>query len=232
MENISIHLTSDSSGIRTQFYPPLRLDSSKRHEIALIRLETYNSIPNIDENNNTIRYEIDGVTHDITIPTGAYELSQINDFIQTQTNAFELEANDTTLKCIIRIHNSSVKIHFNHKKSLKDLLGFTSDTIEGLGEHEGSSLVKILPVNSIFVNCDVVTGSYVNTSQEPVLYSFFPNVSPGYKVVETPSTPVFLPVTQSCVESMQLWLTDQDRNPINLRGEKLTVWVVIRSYNK
>jgi hypothetical protein len=232
MESISINLTRESSDIRTHFYPPLQLNPSKRHEIALIRLETYNSIPNIDEGNNTLRYEIDGVCHDIIIPTGAYELSQINDVIRGKTNAFDLSANTNTLKAIIHINRPGVRIMMNHDTSMRVMLGFKSEILEGVGDHEGSSLVKILPVNSILVNCDVVTGSYVNTSQKPVLYSFFPNVPPGYKVVETPGTPIYLPLTQTCIETMRLWLTDQERRPLNLRGETLSVWLVIRSYSK
>jgi hypothetical protein len=232
MESISINLTRESSDIRTHFYPPLQLDPTKRHEIALIRLETYNSIPNIDTGNNVMRYEIDGVSYDIIIPTGAYELSQINDVIRSKTSAFELTANTNTLKAIIRINHPRVKIMMDHDASMRDMLGFKSEILEGVGDHEGSSLVKILPVNSIFVNCDVVTGSYINTSQKPILYSFFPNVPPGYKVVEMPGTPIYLPVTQTCIESMRLWLTDQERKPLNLRGETLSVWLVLKSYNK
>jgi hypothetical protein len=232
MESISINLTRESSDIRTHFYPPLQLDPTRRHEIALIRLETYNSIPNIDVENNVMRYEIDGVSRDIIIPTGAYELAQINDVIRSKTTAFELRANTNTLKAIIHINHPRVKVIFTHDNSMREMLGFKSEILEGVGDHEGSGLVKILPVNSVLVNCDVVTGSYVNASQEPVLYTFFPNVPPGYKVVETPGTPIYLPVTQTCIESMRLWLTDQERRPLNLRGETLSVWLVLRSYSK
>ena len=82
METISITLSRATSNIRTSIYPPIKLDPNKRHEMALIRLETYNSIPNIEENNNIIRYEINEETYEIVIPTGAYELSQINEVIQ------------------------------------------------------------------------------------------------------------------------------------------------------
>ena len=71
METISINLSRANSDIRTSIYPPIKLDLNKRHEIALIRLETYNSIPNVDEN-NIIRYELSGKTYDIVILTGAY----------------------------------------------------------------------------------------------------------------------------------------------------------------
>ena len=234
MQTISMNLSKASSDIRTSIYPAIKLDPSKRHEIALIRLETYNSIPNVNENNNIIRYELNGETYSIVIPTGAYELSQINEVVQNKLihpNVFEILANNNTLKSIIRINETGVKVHLNHMNSMKELLGFSEETVEGIGDHEGSSIVNILKVNSIFVNCDLVSGSFVNGTHEPVLYSFFPNVPPGYKVIETPSSPVFLPVSQDYIESIRLWLTDQDRDAINLRGETLTCWLVIRSLN-
>ena len=82
MSNISLCLTSQGSDIRTSIYPPIRLDPDKYHEIALIRLETYNSIPNVNESNNVFRYKFNDTIYNIEIPPGAYELSEINDFIQ------------------------------------------------------------------------------------------------------------------------------------------------------
>ena len=64
METLTINFSRRSSDIRTQFYPPIQLDPSKRHEIGLSRLETYNSIPNVDEYNNVIRYEYQNEMHD------------------------------------------------------------------------------------------------------------------------------------------------------------------------
>ena len=234
MQKLSLNLSRKSSDIRTAIYPPISLDPLKRHEMAMIRLETYNSIPNVDESNNVIRYEFNDVKHEIVIPTGAYELSQINDAIQRKLDSpdlFEIIANNNTLKCIIRIKHPNVKVHLDHSSSMRDLLGFGSVVVEGVGDHEGSNIVNILKVNSIYVNCDCIRGSYVNASQKPVLYSFFPNVPPGYKIIETPGTPIFLPITQDTIESLRVWLTDQDRNPIDLRGETLSVWLVVRSYN-
>ena len=118
---------------------------------------------------------------------------------------------------------------FKHATSMRAVLGFSQDDIEGIGDHEGTNLVSILKVNSIRVNCDLVTGSYVNESQKPVLYSFFPNVPPGYKVVEIPNTPVYLPVSQTDIERIRVWLTDKDEQPLDLRGETLSMWLVIRT---
>ena len=38
---------------------------------------------------------------------------------------------------------------------------------------------NILTTNSILVNIDMISGSYVNVSTQPTIFSFFPDVSPG-----------------------------------------------------
>ena len=47
-------------------------------------------------------------------------------------------------------------------------------------------MVNILTINSILVNIDIICGSYVNGSTQPTIYSFFPDVSSGYKIIENP----------------------------------------------
>ena len=57
------------------------------------------------------------------------------------------------------------------------------------------SLKNILSVNSVLVNIDIISGSYLNGQRNPTIYSFFPAVSSGYKIIETPANMVYLPIT-------------------------------------
>lgn len=43
------------------------------------------------------------------------------------------------------------------------------------------NIVNILTVNSIFVEIDIINGSYIRDKLDAVILSFFLNVSPGYK---------------------------------------------------
>ena len=49
-------------------------------------------------------------------------------------------------------------------------------------------MVNIFTINSILVNIDTISGSYVNDSTQPTIYSFFPDVTPGYKIIENPQS--------------------------------------------
>src|SRR2546426_9263846 len=86
-----------------------------------------------------------------------------------------------------------------------------------------------MKINSILVNIDIITGSYVSNSQFPVIYSFFPNVSPGRKIVERPNPSlIYYPVNRLDIHYIRLWLTDQDNKPVDIRGERITVRIIIR----
>lgn len=232
---MSIVLSSDKSDFKYSFYPSIKLNSKEKHEIALLNIDMYHSVPNIDESNNKFIYEYNGKKFEIVFPTGAYEIQTINEYIQEQLikhdnkDIFIIEANLITLKCIINMKKSNVKIYFTHANSLSKLLGFRKDIGEGIREYEGENIVDILSVNSILVNCDIVEGSYLNGLQKPVLYSFFPDVPPGFKINEKPNTVVYLPVTIPTINSIHIWLTDQDHKPLNLRGEEITIRLHLKS---
>ena len=85
-------------------------------------------------------------------------------------------------------------------------------------------MVNILTINSILlVNIDIISGSYVNGSTQPTIYSFFPDGSTGYKIIENPHNLLYLPITSDTIHSIRIWLIDQNGNELNLRGENLSM---------
>ena len=103
-----------------------------------------------------------------------------------------------------------------------------NDKILDIGYHESETIVNIMKVNSILVNIDIIEGSCVNGKNEPTIHSFFPNVSPGYKIIERPNILTWFPISRSNISSMRVWLTDQNGDSIDMRGEVLTVRISIR----
>ena len=77
-----IIVSGKQSRLKTTFNPPIVFPS--RYEMALCRLETYYSFPNIDATNNTIKVSKDAGKNWITIkiPIGCYEIEAINNVIQ------------------------------------------------------------------------------------------------------------------------------------------------------
>jgi hypothetical protein len=223
-----IIVSANKTSFNTTFNPPLELDKNKHYEIALTNLETYYSFPNINKENNMFEY-YDGKTwKKVIIPEGAYELKYINSIIQKLIGGdfVTIQPNKQTLKSIMTI-KPNYKVSFKEKNTLANLLGFTGEEY-GTGTHESENIVNILIVNSILVHLNIINGSIVNGQTNPVIYNFFPNVSPGRKIVEKPAQPIYLPVHSDTIKDLKVTITDQNNNLLNLRGESITITFHVR----
>ena len=228
------------SGTKSDFvtcHNSVILDPNIKYEAALLSLETYNSLPNISkEKNNIFKYSSNGVDWKIiTLSTGAYELTAINNEIKRQMianggngDAITITANISRLTSIVNIEDSNYKVDFGVKNSVGSTLGFGAAVI-GHGYNESPNIVNIMQTNSILVNIDIIMGSFVNGSPSPTIYSFYPNVAPGYKIVEKPNPClIYYPVSRHDISRMRVWLTDQNGNLVDFRGETITIRIVVR----
>jgi hypothetical protein len=236
MESYNIIVSGNTTDLHTHFSTPLHLDAAKQYVLAIVNLETYNSFPNVDSTNNQFDYMVGKDQRKITIPEGAYEIADIASFLITalgregQTDVIEIIPNVNTLKCSLKIKKPNFSVSFVGDRTLRDLLGFEAKIYNYNDRpHEGTRNVDILKVNSILIHCDIIAGSYIDGENSPTLYSFFPNVSPGYKIVESPHNLIYLPVTTYVIREMRVWLTDQSNRSLNLRGETVTIRLHLKS---
>ena len=221
---------SNTAVYRQVFTSPIILDSLD-YEAALISLETYFSIPNIQNGvNNVFAYKTDPdqPSQLVYISTGNYEIVNIANEIRRQVgdtayNNMVLTRNDATLKAAFIMKNN-YRIDFTVPNSIREVLGFNSRLLGGAdGYYSKDQIINILNVNSVFVNCDLINNSYSNGVMAPIIYSFNLNVSPGFKVVKHVESPIYLRVNKSQINSITTWLTDQDNNKLNFRGETITI---------
>ena len=194
----------------------------------------YYSFPNITTENNHISYSPDRgeVWYQLRIPTGSYDIEDINEFIQQKMkqnghgNSVTISANTNTLKAVLILENG-YQVDFRPDHSISSVLGF-NNAVYSSDYQEKENLVNILSINSILVNVDIISGSYLNGVRNPTIYSFFPNVAPGYKIIETPANLVYLPITLDAIYSMEITLTDQNGQQLNLRGENISIRFHVR----
>lgn len=235
-----ILLSEKRTQIKTKFRPLIQLDKNRKYEMALVNLETFYSFPNIDSSTNNFRYSPDnGVTWiDINIPEGSYEIVDLNEYIQrimrenghydtaAEKYYITLEPNNNTLKSVLDIE-PNYKVDFTTANSIRSVLGFNAQ-VYAAGYNESENIVNIISVNSLRVTSDIIGSSYSNGTTENIIYSFFPAVGPGYKIIEVPVNLVYLPVTVSTISSMETKFVDQNGKLINLRGEELSIRFHIR----
>jgi len=135
--------------------------------------------------------------------------------------SIKITANTNTLKSVLEIQGD-FRVDFRAQNSISSVLGFRNQVYEE-GIHESDSVVNISSINSILVNVDVIGGSYVNGKSQNTIYRFFPNASPGYKIVENPRNLVYLPVILDKIKKMETVVTDQNGKQLKLRGENMTI---------
>lgn len=220
-------LTGNSSILEAFYFPPIELSENSVYGLGLVDLWTYNSIPNIDDRLNKIHFT-GGLT--ITIPTGSYELSDLEDYIKKRCEeegiTFHLKGNNNTLRCELE---SSKAVDFTQENSIGKLLGFRGILKENI-LHTSQEPVSIISVNAIRVECNIVSGAYLNNQKSFTLYEFFPSVDPGYKIIELPSPVIYLPVSRKVIDRIELRLVDQNGELINLQKSELTVRLHLKKW--
>ena len=224
----TITLNGNSSNLSCNFFPPIEV--SKNAKICLIGLQTHNSIPNINEKCNRIGVSKLNSNNEIvkdmyTIPTGSYELDELETIIKQMLSekniTFELKANNNTLKCEMKC---SALIDFSTSNSIGMMLGFTTKKVYNADIlHESDSLVNINPINCIYIESNLVAGSFNNGKPCHTIHEFYPNVPPGYKIIEVPRHLVYYSLNCMSINQISVVLKDQNSELIDLRGEPVSI---------
>jgi len=219
----TITLNGNSSELTCDIFPPLEVENTA--QICLLSLQTNNSIPNIEPGCNTIGFRnIINNSEYVIIPTGTYELDQLESIIQKMmpdyVSFFELKANSRTLKCSI---SCSHDVDLSIGNSIAKLLGFKNDVYTSGTTYESENIVNIMKINCIKVECNLITGSFCDGTPSQTIHELYPTVPAGYKIVELPRHPVFYGLNTRSISRVIVVLKDQNDCLINLRGEPITV---------
>ena len=227
----------NNSRIQTIFSPALE---GRGYEIAVTGLSTYYSYPNITKKNNRVDIlRIDKGGHhvimvEVELDIGCYEIKDINEGIRKKMNWKKKEEfvtiteDPVSLKSFLNIlpddKGGKWQVVFPKERSLGKVLGFGSGKgYYGPKKYISDKIANILSVNNILVQCDIISGSSINGKPAPVIFNTSPNVMIGHKIVAEPVIPIYLPVTVDRIHEVNVWVTDQDNDLLNLQGEDLIV---------
>lgn len=239
-------LAGHSSHLTFQIFPPIQLDPNCEYSLGLTSLNTYNSIPNVSEDRcNKFYYKLPGNAEEkfnvITIPTGAYEISDIESVIRKQLlsstkkqsragDIFSLKPNNNTLKSELI---SIFQVNFEPKDSVGKILGFSPKQLAANILHESDRPVDIIAVRTIRVECNIVTGSYYRGAASHTLYEFAPTVDPGFSINIEPATPTFLPIiNDKYIDVITVDLLDQNGKSVNFLNEEIIVRLELRKSSR
>lgn len=231
VSDMSITFTLSGKGNRLySFYrPPIELKGD--YGLGLVGFYSYNALQNIHEGNNKIYFP---GKKTVCIPSGAYEISSLNDYIRSHLDesdggedSFSLTANTNTLQCIIK---SSYSIDFTHSDSIGRMLGFSRKILEANETHESDIEVKISPATNVRIQCNITGGSYLNGRQDHTIFEFALEAEPGELIVKEPSSVLYLPVISKRIEDIALWMTNQNGDLINFGKEEVSIRLELKKW--
>lgn len=230
MSSILLTLQGIGNTLKATFIEPIRLDLRYTHEIGLRGFYGCNSIRNIYGGHDTIHFEDKKTSRFFTvkIPHGTYEIEELNKVIGKvidDKTAFRLKANNNTLKCEIK---SIYTIDFSKEHSIGRMLGFKPVVLPPGKTHKSTLDVQIIKHTNVYVECNIIRGSYRNNLPGHILYGFNISVEPGFRQDSVPASPIYLEVNVDTIYNIELRLVNQRGELIDFGDEAVSVQLEIR----
>lgn len=236
MTSFTSTFTGTSSVLQANFFPEIALDQNENYCCALLDFTTYNSIPNIVEgkNNEFIYKEKDELEEkSIKLPTSMYEIEDILKYLKS-----ELKTAHISLSYNISEASSTVQISFDTEitwtgGTVLNVIGFKNEngskTYKKGWLYRSEHIAKITDIDLIRIECDIVSGSYINGKHCHTIHQFSNcKVPPGYKFIEVPQHIIYFPIKENLLRSIEISIVDQDGNLIDFRGEQISCRIHIK----
>lgn len=187
----------------------------------------------------------------LTIPTGLYDLSGLNQAIIRElenVGAQTLDSNgdflplinlspdDATQKVEIKYNYTNVSIDFSQPNTFREILGFNS-AIYGPYNNIPFTLLadntaKFNTINSLILHSDLTNkGIRFNNDYNQTIGQVLINVPPGSQIVSTPFNPPKVNVQELAgviKTTIKFWLTDEQNRRVNTNGEPWSLRLVIK----
>ena len=236
-------LGQTSHDLHVKIDPLLRLDFNKDYVIALRSASIPYTFYNIsaDIGNNTLMYNNAQTDIHVTIPDGAWEISDIESYLHYVMNGngnfstntdtlqeeydIELQINYARLRSVFTCTNNySVSLTSNLSYKLGwGPYGGTPIVITGNQANEdtlSTYIPKIERTDRMFIRCNLAGGS-LNGQAEDVLYSCpLTSGETGTSLTfQEGSVPVYVPLKTKIVDHIDLRLTDAFGNLLDINGE-------------
>ena len=225
-----------------KFDPVMHLDTEMHHELAVDRVSMTYSWHNINAEygNNSIKYSKDNGTSwkTINFVDGMYSYDDLSEFINQviTDNGDQPSNNQVGVKIYFVLSSYRVVVQLGNQWRLDirnsnfgDLIGFEPKIITTTSY--STKLPNITnSVDSLHVNCDVVTDSITDGKFSNTL-TIIPtdNLTRSYPFTFEPRRALFSPVSKTIISEMRITLTDSIGRPIDLNGIDWHMSLILRS---
>lgn len=221
----------NNNGELIQRFPSnIILKDNVTYNAALVRLSVTSFFPNISETNNRFYYSNKGSTDIkvIQLDSGAYEIEDLNKLISAYTQKnITIALLTSTGKTLITLADGW-KVYFNKPKTFRNLLGFlTADFIEE-SLNMSDTICDVVDTQSIYVNCNIVSGAYLDGMSSNILYSFDNKIGWGRLICLSPNPLQECPVIIKHFNELIFRFHNEDKKPINFMKSHISLKLQIR----
>ena len=189
--------------------------------MALANLSIYYTWKNVKSIYNNNKFKISASTWNETfdLPDGSNNISEIQDYIEYIIKKHEtvsenapilIYANTINNRIVFKI-KSRYKLELLSKETMK-LLGSTKDTIDA--DKNIENIPKLENVEVVLVHCNLVNNAHQQHSR--VLFTFVPTKQYGQLISISPHSLVFLKTMKTDFSEVEVWLTDQNNNALEI----------------
>lgn len=211
--------------------------------VALHKANLWYSFYNVSDalyNNNTFLINLGAGFVPITLDNGIYNINQLNVEIQSKITAaggtgasVAIVPDFPRLKIGLYIDSTSgyiVDLDGNNSNLYK-LFGFTlaqaTTTYDGItpGPVVFGDLTADITngLDNLYINCNLVRGSWFGSKTGRTLYSFTPSVPPGASIEIVINNPIYLPIDEQSgmIKEIRMYITDNQGRRVDFNGEDM-----------
>ena len=184
-------------------------------KLGLIGLSVYNSVFNVNRENNQFLY-----SDNKAVTTGTYELTELAELIKEETNGnVIIEPDKNTMKSLMEIKQGA--INFDVENSIASLLGFRK-AVYKQGKYTSQKIVDIVGFSTINIHCNVISGVKDNGNNTDIRYTFTLTEPTGYLINIIPTNILYRNVTKDRIEYIEFHIKDEHGRPIDFNGDVLS----------
>jgi len=208
------YLNQNSDDVTIQFHETL----TGYKYIRLRECKLYNSWYNITENNNILKFTITGKQPAVkVIEPGNYNVDTLSQAIG-RIKFINFKRMHATGKTLLLL-DDTYKLDFRVKKNFAEILGFDQKLYTS--SQISPNRANFLPVSEYVVHCDIIdTQNYINGQRCDYLQilTLQDTQEINKQVTYSFPNPIQVQITNLPINSIRIWVTDQNNNPINFHN--------------
>ena len=200
--------------------------------MALLNLSIYYTWKNIKNSYNNNKFKISAPTWNdkFELPDGSYSVSDIQDYFEyilknhgenVDNPSIQIYVNEIENRVTFKI-KSRYALELQTPETIK-LLGSTENTITK--DKNGENVPHLEITESVLIHCNIINNDYQQGSR--VLYTVVTNKPFGSLLEISPTNHIFLKTFHSKYQSIEVWFTDQNSQPLEIE-DRINLTLVIR----